>query len=867
MAADRHEKTGMLSNLAAMLGERFGRIGAIRDLDEAVDTARKAVAITPSNHPNRPMYLSNLGAVLSSRFERVGKAVDLDEKIDVGRAAVRSSRKHPNWPLYLANLSQGLRARYILRGDPADLTEAILVLRDSIAATPQGNPDLPGLRSALAGALHSQFELSGSDADLTEAIMLGRMAVSATPRDDRRRAIYLSGLAGALWSQSAQTGLAADLDDAIAGIENAVAVTPENHPDLGLLLSNLGQALRTRFDQRGDPADLNRAVSIGHRAVAVTPDDHPDRATRLFVHANSLRARFVLAGDDTDLNEAVAELRQASQTPDAAAEIRIRSANAWGRTAAESGGDWILAAEGFAAAVRLMPLLAWRGLDRPEQQNQLAMCAGVPEDAAACAIASGQLNTAIELLEQGRSILWGQALQTRSELSTLRDMHPRLADRLEHLRAELEDAAISDRPQLNPADDPTSRAADRHQRDRRMRAAREWDETLAEVRRQYGFAGFLLPEPYDVLKPAAAGGPVVVLNVSRYRCDALAITSSGVKLIPLPDLTHQDVIKHAGRYIAAHLYMSAPRAPAKNRSEGRQMIMAVLEWLWDAAAQPVLEELGNTGAEQAGKPLPRVWWCPTGPLSMLPLHAAGYHDQDDKATSASDAHLARSVLDRLVSSYTPTLAALVRARERPPPPQRQQRLLIAAVPAAQGYRPLPGAAAEAQLVASRACCPYTLLGGKDASRQAVLRALTTHAYAHFACHGGLDISDPGSSGICLSDGLLAVSDIAHLRFEHAELAFLAACQTASVTGPWADEAIHLAAALQIVGYRHVIATLWSIGDQTAPDIADKLYAGLCRDQAMDTQDTAVALHSAIQLLRTRFPADPTMWAHYVHFGP
>src|SRR5437660_1448375 len=56
-----------------------------------------------------------------------------------------------------------------------------------------------------------------------------------------------------------------------------------------------------------------------------------------------------------------------------------------------------------------------------------------------------------------------------------------------------------------------------------------------------------------------------------------------------------------------------------------------------------------------GPAWPRMWWCPTGPLTLLPLHAAGRHDVDGAA-----------VIDRVVSSYTPTVRALREARQPRP---------------------------------------------------------------------------------------------------------------------------------------------------------------------------------------------------------
>ncbi|MFC0111318.1 CHAT domain-containing protein [Kibdelosporangium aridum] len=77
-----------------------------------------------------------------------------------------------------------------------------------------------------------------------------------------------------------------------------------------------------------------------------------------------------------------------------------------------------------------------------------------------------------------------------------------------------------------------------------------------------------------------------------------------------------------------------------------------------------------------------------------------------------------------------------------------------------------------------------------------------------------------------------------------------------------DEAIHLAASMQLLGYRNVIATMWSIYDSLAPQIADTVY-----DALSSTSDVAYALHQAVANLRAQHPTDPLAWAPYLHTGP
>ncbi len=67
-----------------------------------------------------------------------------------------------------------------------------------------------------------------------------------------------------------------------------------------------------------------------------------------------------------------------------------------------------------------------------------------------------------------------------------------------------------------------------------------------------------------------------------------------------------------------------------------------------------------------------------------------------------------------------------------------------------------------------------------------------------------------------------------------------------------DEAIHLAAALQFAGDRHVIATAWSIGDKQAPDVARDTYTALMAGRALDTSRAAAAIHGAAGALRARY---------------
>lgn len=93
------------------------------------------------------------------------------------------------------------------------------------------------------------------------------------------------------------------------------------------------------------------------------------------------------------------------------------------------------------------------------------------------------------------------------------------------------------------------------------------------------------------------------------------------------------------------------------------------------------------------------------------------------------------------------------------------------------------------------------------------------------------------------------------------LAYLSACATAYGGTGLLDEAIHLASAFQVAGFRHVIATLWPVGDRVALHYAEQIHA-----QLKDGIDPALAVHQAVRAARSARPGSPSAWASHVHFG-
>jgi hypothetical protein len=540
------------------------------------------------------------------------------------------------------------------------------------------------------------------------------------------------------------------------------------------------------------------------------------------------------------------------------------------------------AADGFASAVKLLPLTAWHGLPRATREQQLSDVSGLAADAAACAIRAGRPERAVELLEAGRSVLWRQSLNLRTDLTDLTDRAPKLAARMDQIRTLL-DTPIPDTAAgeiSTGAADPVEQLQAEQNRvvEDRMRLAREFDDLLTQVRALDGFERFLAPTPFTELRAVATGGPVVIVNTSRYGCHALLLTTTtGVQVVDLPDLTHDQAIEQANSLLSILERATQPDRPFRDREKDRHTVFDILGWLWDTVASPVLTRLGQTKPPATGAAWSRIWWCPIGPLTVLPLHTAGHHQRHHRPDNAATTD---TVHDRVISSYTPTLTALLHARSAPAP-TGPPKLLAIGMPTTPEASDLPHVPGELDCVNDRFPIDTRLQSpirdqghrpspdtdsGPTISR--VLAELPTHAWVHLACHGSQHSNDPTKSAFWLTDGPLRITDLAEQRDPGPrELAFLSTCQTAVGSPRIIDEAIHLAAAMQLLGYRHVIATLWSIYDSPAPDIADTVYAALTATGKPDANHAADALHHAVTALRAQYPTEPLAWAPYLHTGP
>ncbi|WP_018350670.1 CHAT domain-containing protein [Longispora albida] len=781
------------TRVALAYAARFEKTGDLGDLRETITRFRLAVAALTPGHAFWPAAVGNLGNALRTLYDQTGDAGLLREAIDQQRAAAEASASSVHYPLLASHLGVALAAQAGHFGDTTALAESIVWHRTAIAAAEPDSADLPVFHLNLGDTIVRWYEHTGNSGVLAEAeaVVRAGVAIATVPAE----AALLHGVLGLVLMQSLQDGETGVLSEAISSLRLAVGGIPAQHQHKPQALCNLGLALLLQYRRDGDAGQVTEAVRWLRECVAAARPGHSGRMS--FGH--NLAVALWEAGDADGALEAMNQaLREETGPP----LLRIRSLRICAEWAA-GAGDIAEALSGYSAAVGLLDLVAWRGLSPADQERLIADSHGLAADAASCALRAGRPELAVELLEQGRGVLLGQALDAHQDTTGVPG----------ELAAALQDVCDRIAGRGGP---PAGRAG----------LAAERDEILSRIRALPGLAGFLQPPRFGDLAAAAADGPVVMVFAGRYAAAALTVTTTGVTTTPLDSLRAEE----AGVWVSALLTVS--RLPP---SAGRQATVTnLLSWLWDTIVQPVL----------ATVPGGRMWWCPAGLLAFLPLHAAG-----DGTESA---------FDRVVPSYTPTLRALIHARRtRATPPQG--RPLIVAMPQTPGLPPLPGALREATTLISY-LPEARLLLGPDATTDAVRDALGTAPVVHFACHGSQQLGAPGHGSLHLHDGPLTVREAARSRWP-GELAFLSACESFVGGVGLADEGLTVAGALQLSGYRHVIGTMWTILDSIAPEVAAHVYSSVDRD------GPATALHAAIQAVRAARPDEPLTWAPFVHLGP
>lgn len=458
-----------------------------------------------------------------------------------------------------------------------------------------------------------------------------------------------------------------------------------------------------------------------------------------------------------------------------------------------------------------------------------------------------------EFLDASRSLFWRQLAQLRLPLdSELRSVDPSLFFRLRDVSE-----ALSLRWGLRDGDcGGTSLLG--------LQTWRIWherNEILKDVRRLPGFEGFLGEISREELMAVGSQGPVVVLlqiwNPTKLDLPGLALifTPRSMRLVWIPltvrelrqlHVSLRSMVHTRGDRFTPDESEPSPsssesdfedRAARRKRQGGANCVEDVLEKLWEKMVEPLLDailnETGNGKSKSWAKPvsgciLPplgtllnssyqekdkrnRIWWCGIGESSFMPVHAAGIYRGSSPIC----------VSDFFISSYTPSLQALINARKRPI--SIEAKVLAAAQPSpGWPYERIPNVKIDLREIVDNVPRENLLFPGGEnqpdfeglhTSVANVISKLPEASVLHLACHGTQIPDVPLGSGFILANGeILTILDLLKCHTPNAHTAILSACHTASNDVEQPEQSINLSTALLFCGFRSILASKWYVVD-------------------------------------------------------
>jgi tetratricopeptide (TPR) repeat protein len=810
-------------NLGASLGARSKQCGDAGLLDEAIELEREALALRPPGHHDRASSCLNLGDSLGARYQQCGDLGLLDEAIELEREALDLRPPgHPDRALSCGNLAVSLRARYEQSGDVGLLDEAVDLKREALALRPPGHPDRAFSCAELGDSLRTRYKQCGNLGLLEEAIDFERQALALRPPGHLDRAFSCGNLAGSLHLRYQQCGDVGLLDEAIELEREALALQPPGHPQRARTCRNLSYSLIDCYNHTRHTAHLDEAIKLCSHSLKQGTSLEAWRSFLCLSMLYMIPATFYfsLASALGYLN-----LSFASKFDNVHSFIRqttISLYDIWDASSVWASDTPLQLCNLYTQLIDCVPLAAGFVLDTSSRLQTLKSTHHIGTDACVAAILAKQTSQAIELLDRAHGLVWAQALHQRDPQTE--GAPPELAAELaDHLRA----IAAPMPTQLHDSSHLAHHQDARHKRNTRIQTI------LREIRATPGRERFMLGASHDTLRMAAREHPVIVLVAGRGYAFAL-IMSNAAEEQPHAlrlELTSDDL---SALRVSAEQAGLRSRADMRNCDSGTRIRYQktetddhhkphwVLREIWRKIIQPILHylqlevctltkcdltSLTHMRQKATGRSRRRIHWCANGDFVFLPLHAAGIYSGPQASRECCS--------DYVVSSYTPTVSALLRAQAQAPSVRSADvdMLLIAEDsaknPALSKLWHVQTELTRVESIATTKHFGHTMETiAKDATVERVTERIKSASFVHLACHGLQHRTNALESGFYLNDDKLTISKLMELQLDRPWFAYLSACETAKGDAKQPDQVMHLAAAMLFAGFKHVVATMW-----------------------------------------------------------
>ncbi|KAF9554918.1 hypothetical protein CPC08DRAFT_151912 [Agrocybe pediades] len=762
-----------LNHYGRSLHERYKLSRKPQDLDLAIESLKASIVEFGPEESSITDVYNDLGNTSSSLFETTGKVEDIHEVVEYYKKALSSAEKFPlmvrSKPMYYFGLGNAFFSRFQTWDQAADLNQSIVFYEEAVKNTHPGDMRQFSRVRSLCWTLLHRCRVTNDRKSLVAAQKTLQETLEGPPIPNAQHISFLQNILGmsylieydrsdndvSFFDKAAECFYAA----AHSGSTIAKEIYP---PTINLLKTSIGKYSKTR-----NPVDFAKVVEQFGKLQQI-----------VLLENASIREMHGLTNILADLAVQIYDIQNIPQfgmvalriftvvAAEQAAfpEIRLFAFMQCSRLAYELTQSADVARRCLVKALEILPEAILIGPNRSDQLRSAKRLSVLPRFLLSFSIAAGD-NPAdtLVLYEQSRSILWNRLIDSKTDLSRLREVDGELAKKFEQIRINLSRASSQAVVTGTSIDDRVKHHV----------LNNEYRETLRLIRATKGFERFLLLDEAKDLIPHAANGPIVILNSTKYRGDALIVTPEGVINVPLPHFIQDTAIEKSVQVILAS------RQAGINPQRAFTMFQEVMIWLWDVVASPIFEKLGFLGRKSDDDLLPRVWWVSSTWFAHLPIHAAGDHA---KAMQTGEAC---TVMDRVVSSYIPTLRALDFVRQSASKFAASKTgsgsVLLVKMPTTPDDVDLPGASQEIESVAESLNPNLDIKVLNRPKRQEVVSALQKASMAHIACHGTAEQDDPSLSKIKFQDWKTNPFDVRFLlrnsAFKNLELVYLSACET------------------------------------------------------------------------------------------
>jgi hypothetical protein len=592
------DRNKTLNNLAIGLTRRFEVSGDMNALQESIVALREVLQHRPPGHPQRDCVLENLSEALTISFDYLGLYENLVESISYSREALQvRPAGHPRRYRTLNNLGVALQARFRHHGtaDMEALIDSVNYHRDSLLMVPESHPERGWVMANLAAALMTWYRERGDSNTLNEAIHLLREASELFHSKKHLR------------------------DDILNDLAEALELKSENSDDLaGALLSEV-EALHRKVLERRLPGHPRRVETLHNMARVLCGPQFRSWKEALALYQEALEiclrgyfARAKLLSDMSrcfldiespffDILKGVGDLAESYADDFSHITQRLRSAisdvhrvedayQAITKSAEHSSERYITEISDhilrlYVQVIGLLPRAANLGIDCQARLLAVIGSDEIVRNAAARAIMGGRIAQAVELLEQGRGLIWSQALHLRN--GGFDGVPDEKREKLEQLLHSLGHGArrLKDHGQT----------AEQRERDSEMRRRLnvQAEALILEIRTYPALDRFLLPPVFQTLIDALPDAFVVVVNASKLRyhgliCNGAAGLAKSIELrLPRVGLNSADLRAKLPRVV--HPLSLTRGMRLDSGSSGS--LQSVLSLLWSSIVQPIISQL------------------------------------------------------------------------------------------------------------------------------------------------------------------------------------------------------------------------------------------------------------------------------------